>query len=129
MYFKNVKNISFSNIYKSLNKIWFCFQTLVTMFLHMFYSLDWFHFYAHVLMIYYECYYLNKANNFKINLNYHFQTWKTKHRPVHLLWFMLVWHTFYCFCNVFSFFFHFSMLICCFCFSFFVFCLCFLSWL
>jgi hypothetical protein len=81
------------------------------MFLHMFYSLDWFHVYTHVLMMYYECYYLNKSNNFKINLNYHFKTWQTKHRSVHLLWLMLGGHTFYYFCSVFSFLFHFSMLI------------------
>jgi len=41
-------------------------------------------------MIYYECSYINKFNNFNTKLNYQFKTWKTKH-CLHLLWFLLVW--------------------------------------
>ncbi len=33
-------------------------------------SLDWFQIYSHVPMIYYECFFTNKFNNFNINLNY-----------------------------------------------------------
>jgi hypothetical protein len=51
--------LKFKNIGYNVQKIFLC----------IFYSLDWFWILSHVLMMYYECYYISKSNNLNINLN------------------------------------------------------------
>jgi hypothetical protein len=70
---KFCQNILFSNIFKSLNKFFFkilkhrlqCLKNVFAFFLCL---LDWLQIYSHVPMIYYECFYINKSNNFNIKV-------------------------------------------------------------